>query len=317
MEVTSHALVQKRVHGLAFDIGIFTNLTMLEHLEYHGSFRDYALAKLRFLDHLAPDAPLIFAAGDRTVRQAARRHTGPRISCGGGRAAVVVRRDELTLAGTRATLAVRHPLPRSDGTCIEPVSIPLELRALGRPNIMNATLAATAALILGAPADTVRTALAAVEPPRRRLEVVAREPTVIDDTVGHPDSITAVFELAARIPHRELRAVFCVRGHRGPAINRRTAEALAIWARRVRVHALHVTSATEAVDERNAVTAAERQAFVDVLARAGLHYVHHDRLDAAVQAALADVAPDDVVLLLGAQGMDGGAALARAALGRP
>lgn len=59
MEVTSHALHQGRVHGLMYDLGIFTNLTMLEHLEYHGSFRAYADAKRRFLDHLKPDAPLV------------------------------------------------------------------------------------------------------------------------------------------------------------------------------------------------------------------------------------------------------------------
>lgn len=44
MEVTSHALVQKRVEGLEFETGIFTNLTQ-DHLDYHKSMEAYFAAK--------------------------------------------------------------------------------------------------------------------------------------------------------------------------------------------------------------------------------------------------------------------------------
>ncbi|MCH9630247.1 MAG: UDP-N-acetylmuramoyl-L-alanyl-D-glutamate--2,6-diaminopimelate ligase [Chlamydiia bacterium] len=46
MEVSSHALVQKRAEGLSFDIGVFTNLSE-EHLDYHKDMEDYALAKAK------------------------------------------------------------------------------------------------------------------------------------------------------------------------------------------------------------------------------------------------------------------------------
>src|SRR5690606_5700938 len=48
MEVTSHALVQGRVHGLEYRLGIFTNLLPIEHGDYPGSFRSYVEAKLHF-----------------------------------------------------------------------------------------------------------------------------------------------------------------------------------------------------------------------------------------------------------------------------
>ena len=317
MEVTSHALVQERVHGVSLDLGIFTNLTMLEHLEYHGSFREYATAKLRFLDLLKPAAPLCYAAGDRAVRQAARRHGGPRVSCGGGGAWVGVRRDSLSLDGTRITLNVRRPLPRLDGSTLPSCTVPLELRTLGRPNTMNATLAAAAGLIAGASPGMVRRALSRIPPPRRRLEVIRRrDPIVIDDTVGHPDSITGVFEMAERIPHRQMRVVFCIRGRRGPEINRRDAEALAIWARRVAINRLAITSAADTADERNDVSADERRAFLDVLQRAAVPHTHHARLDDAIAAVAEDAAEDDLVLLLGAQGMDAGASIIRDMLTR-
>ncbi|HEX2166822.1 MAG TPA: Mur ligase family protein [Longimicrobiales bacterium] len=315
MEVTSHALVQERIRGLRYDLGVFTNLTMLEHLEYHGSFRNYAAAKLRFLDTLAPKAPLCYAAGDRVVRQAARQHPGPRISCGGGGAWVLVRREPLSLSGTRISLTIRRPLPRLDGSCLEPCTVPVQLQTLGRPNTANATLAAAAGLIAGAPPEAVREGLARIAPPKRRLEVIYdRGPIVIDDTVGHPDSITGVFEVAESVQHRELRVVFCIRGRRGPDINARDAEAVAIWSRRVHIHRLHVTSAEDTADDRNTVSRDERRAFLDTLEGNAVEHEHHPRLEDAITAALSGSADEDVVLLLGAQGMDAGAAIARAML---
>jgi len=44
MEVSSHALEQKRVLGVEFDVAIFTNLTH-DHLDYHGNMENYFAAK--------------------------------------------------------------------------------------------------------------------------------------------------------------------------------------------------------------------------------------------------------------------------------
>ncbi|HSJ07609.1 MAG TPA: Mur ligase family protein [Longimicrobiales bacterium] len=315
MEVTSHALSQGRVHGLMYDLGVFTNLTMLEHLEYHGSFRAYAGAKRRFLQHLEEDAPLVYAAGDRAVAQFARLHPGPRVGCGGGAAAVTVRREPIRLDGTRITLGLRRPLPRGPAPPLPPITMPITLRAVGRPNITNATLAAVAGLCLGADPESVRAAMERFEPAPRRLQVIHRDgPVIIDDTVGHPDSITGVFEVAARVPHQHLRVVFAIRGQRGPTINERDAEALVIWSRRVPMDELAVTSAVDSADERNAVDPAERDAFLRVLDGAGVPYSHHDRLEDAVASAVGGAGRRDLVLLLGAQGMDAGAAIAGSVL---
>jgi len=46
MEVSSHALMQSRVHGIEFDTAIFTNLTQ-DHLDYHKSMEEYFAAKSR------------------------------------------------------------------------------------------------------------------------------------------------------------------------------------------------------------------------------------------------------------------------------
>ena len=55
MEVSSHALDLRRVDGVAFDVGVFTNLTQ-DHLDYHGTMARYAEAKGRLFFELLAEA---------------------------------------------------------------------------------------------------------------------------------------------------------------------------------------------------------------------------------------------------------------------
>ncbi|WP_430973268.1 UDP-N-acetylmuramoyl-L-alanyl-D-glutamate--2,6-diaminopimelate ligase [Sunxiuqinia rutila] len=55
MEVSSHAIHQERISGVAFDGGIFTNLTH-DHLDYHETFAEYLKAKKKFFDQLPQTA---------------------------------------------------------------------------------------------------------------------------------------------------------------------------------------------------------------------------------------------------------------------
>ncbi|MDR2692341.1 MAG: UDP-N-acetylmuramoyl-L-alanyl-D-glutamate--2,6-diaminopimelate ligase [Dysgonamonadaceae bacterium] len=55
MEISSHSVVQKRIAGLQFKGGIFTNLTR-DHLDYHLTFEDYRDAKKAFFDRLPAGA---------------------------------------------------------------------------------------------------------------------------------------------------------------------------------------------------------------------------------------------------------------------
>ena len=55
MEVSSHSVEQRRIAGLTFAGGIFTNLTR-DHIDYHVTFENYLKAKKHFFDELPADA---------------------------------------------------------------------------------------------------------------------------------------------------------------------------------------------------------------------------------------------------------------------
>lgn len=313
MEVTSHALVQERVHGLRFDLGIFTNLVPLEHSEFHPTFRDYADAKRRFFRHLKPCVPLVYNVDSQVVRRLVHESGAEPVGCGFGRAAMArIEPESVGVDGTRFTLTVRRPLPRLDGGEAPAGSFPVELGLLGYSNMANAALAATTGLCLGASPETIRTALAALPRQPRRMEVVHRDRfLVIDDTVGHPDSISALFQVVQRLDPRRVHIAFAIRGQRGPVVNRHTAETLAIWSRRVPTGALVVTRSTEAADDRNRVEGPESAAVEEALRSHNASYSVRDRLDEAVREVMGTAEEGDLVLLLGAQGMDEGQAVAR------
>jgi len=64
MECSSHAIHQRRIGGLKFTGGIFTNLTR-DHLDYHKTFENYRNAKKMFFDDLDKDAFAITNADDK------------------------------------------------------------------------------------------------------------------------------------------------------------------------------------------------------------------------------------------------------------
>lgn len=63
MEVSSHALDQRRTEGLGFQVACFTNLTQ-DHLDYHGDMKSYAASKSRLFTGLGADAVAIVNVDD-------------------------------------------------------------------------------------------------------------------------------------------------------------------------------------------------------------------------------------------------------------
>jgi UDP-N-acetylmuramoyl-L-alanyl-D-glutamate--2,6-diaminopimelate ligase len=108
--------------------------------------------------------------------------------------------------------------------------------------------------------------------------------------------------------------VFGIRGSRGVEINTRLGAALAALvaerSRRMPV-GLVVTASLETAGPRDRVGGTESEAFLAPLREAGVAFEYEPTLAAAVRRALEGSGAGDLVLLLGAQGMDRAAELAR------
>ncbi len=76
MEVSSHALAMRRVDGIRFAAGVFTNLTR-DHLDFHQNMENYFAAKRRLFEMLPADAPAVINADDPRAASLVETATRP------------------------------------------------------------------------------------------------------------------------------------------------------------------------------------------------------------------------------------------------
>jgi len=153
MEVSSHALEQKRVDGCHFDVGIFSNLTR-DHLDYHVTMERYLEAKSRlFTDLLRPsqEKPRRRAAinmDDPYGQEIARRCACPVVTFGiNGHCDVRPTAVTSSVSGIRATLM-------TPAGAFEFAS-----RLLGRFNLSNILAAAAAGVALDLPLQAIKSGI--------------------------------------------------------------------------------------------------------------------------------------------------------------
>jgi UDP-N-acetylmuramoyl-L-alanyl-D-glutamate--2,6-diaminopimelate ligase len=207
MEVSSHALVQKRVEHCRFQAAVFTNLTR-EHLDYHQSMENYFEAKSRLftLSHNKPDFKAIINADDKRGKILAEIAKGKVFLYGVDQQADINIREILTLTGGGSYVRLDTPL----GTLSFIVYLP------GRYNVYNAVAAATAAFSQGIPLRDIATGIEALREIPGRLEQLPspRGVRVYLDYAHTPDGLEKVLEALSKTPHRNIYLVFGCRGNR-------------------------------------------------------------------------------------------------------
>ncbi|GJQ30737.1 MAG: UDP-N-acetylmuramoyl-L-alanyl-D-glutamate--2,6-diaminopimelate ligase [Phycisphaerae bacterium] len=172
MEVSSHALDQRRCDALRFRVGVFTNLTG-DHLDYHGTMEAYGAAKARLFEMLPPDGVGIVNSDDSWGERMIRASAAPVWTCtatGRPGATCAVEMVSTNARGTR--LVLRGPWGRIDA------DVPL----IGSYNAMNVLQATAGAHALGLEAGALAAGFARVTAPPGRLE-----------RVGGPDDDVAVY----------------------------------------------------------------------------------------------------------------------------
>ncbi|MEM9301188.1 MAG: UDP-N-acetylmuramoyl-L-alanyl-D-glutamate--2,6-diaminopimelate ligase [Pseudomonadota bacterium] len=179
MEVSSHALDQRRVDGVAFRGAVFTNLTR-DHLDYHGTMDAYAEAKARLMSW--PSLEFAILNADDPAVQRFRDRLAPGARCiEYGLAEGAVRGSALRYspAGTR------YRLEMPAGT------VNVSTRLLGRFNVYNALAVAATLSASGWSLPEIHAALEAAEPVPGRMQAIALpgQPVVVVDYAHTPDAL--------------------------------------------------------------------------------------------------------------------------------
>jgi len=171
MEASSHALAQRRVAGVQFRAGVFTNLSG-DHLDYHGSMAGYADAKAALFAALPAEGVAVVNADDERATRMLRDCGARVIACSAAPAGANALRDRnnveqarvrvleadaqgahIELTGTWGTIDARSPL-------------------LGLHNAMNLLQAVAVAHALGADAQSLTSSMQGVDAPPGRFERV-------------------------------------------------------------------------------------------------------------------------------------------------
>ena len=205
MEVSSHGLEQGRVKGVAFDIGVFTNLSR-DHLDYHGDVESYAAAKQRLFAEY-PLQHAIINWDDDFGRQLIQRfkdrlsiyafslheptHDAP--------PTIWARHIEMSLSHTKIVVVT----PWGEAT--------INTSLLGHFNISNILAALTTLLLLDIPLSEAVAAITQLQPISGRMQTFkqAQRPRIVVDFAHTPDALAQVLK---SLQHYKPKQLYCVFG---------------------------------------------------------------------------------------------------------
>jgi UDP-N-acetylmuramoyl-L-alanyl-D-glutamate--2,6-diaminopimelate ligase len=215
LEASSHALDQRRLDALRFEVVVFTNLSQ-DHLDYHADLASYFAAKARLVELVAERGTVVVNRSDRAWDRLDTMGHALRTFAVDRDADVSARDLRLDARGATFTLRVAGEERR--------VHSPL----LARHNVENALAAATAAMAAGIPLDTVVERLGTAPQVSGRLEAVVSSPfTVLIDFAHTPAALASALAAVKPLTRGRLIVLFGAGGDRDRAKRRPMAEAVA------------------------------------------------------------------------------------------
>lgn len=281
MEVSSHALVLRRVAHVHFRVAVLTNVMPHEHTDFHGSFEAYRAAKALLFAPLGKGQVAVLNRDDANFEYFRERTGAEVITYGMGKDADVRGRIlESSMAGSRLAIELFGKLA-------------LEVRTplFGRYNASNVLGAAAAAFALGMHEEAIERGVRELPQVPGRLEPVncGQDFTVLVDYAHTADALRGVLETLRPLTSGRLIVVFGCGGNRDrtkrPLMGKVASElADFVW-----------LTSDNSRNERTEDIVREIEAG---LVRRDLHRVCEDRAE-AIRGAIDMARSGDIVLLAG------------------
>jgi len=196
MEVSSHAVDQKRISGIVFKGGIFTNLTR-DHLDYHQTTTAYLKAKKKFFDDLPVNAFVLTNIDDANGSVMLQNTSAQRLTY-----------SLRTMADFKGKIIESHV----DGTEMEINRQDVHTHFAGRFNAYNLLAVYGAAVALGEETDDVIIALSTLHPVSGRFETIRSQKgvTAIVDYAHTPDALENVLGSISEVLRGDARVITVV-----------------------------------------------------------------------------------------------------------
>lgn len=180
MEVSSHSVAQRRIGGLNFAGGIFTNLTR-DHLDYHGTFENYRDAKKGFFDMLPRESFAVTNADDHN-----------------GMFMVQNTKAAIRTYSTRAAADYRAKILEEsfEGMNLDFDGIETFVQFVGRFNVQNLLAVYGALRMMGVTQQEALIEISAMKPVNGRFETIrsAKGVTAVIDYAHTPDALENVLQ---------------------------------------------------------------------------------------------------------------------------
>lgn len=204
MEVTSHALEQKRVQGIDFQVGVFTNLTQ-DHLDYHKTMEAYAEAKALLFNSLQSSAWAVVNIDD-PISSVMMRHCKAHMLTYGLTSCAELRASDLQMNARSMQFNIHYK---------GEVQL-LKTELIGRFNVSNILAAVGVALVQGMTLADICRAMTTFEGVPGRLErVVNRKKLQVFVDFSHtPDSLEKALKTLQEFKRGKLITVFGCGGDR-------------------------------------------------------------------------------------------------------
>ena len=285
MEVSSHALQQKRVWGIEYDVSIFTNLTQ-DHLDYHGNMEDYFLAKQRLFEPDWPNRKKQSGVVNIDDTYGGRLAAGPSLAVRmtyGIEKTAEVRATRVELGREASRFVVETP--QRQFACRLPL--------IGRHNVYNALAAIGAGLALDLPVAHMQAALNTMQPVPGRLEAVrcGQAFGVYVDYAHTDDALQNVLTTLREVTRGKVLVTF------GSGGSRDTSKRAKMGRVAARLADYTILTTDNPRRESPAEIAAQiEQGFKTV--RTDAYHIELDR-PRAIEALIRMAGPEDVVLIAG------------------
>ena len=211
MEVSSHALDMNRIAGCEYDTAMFTNLTQ-DHLDYHKTMENYALAKAKLFDSLSAsnlvktNKNAVINLDDELGSKTMIEHTKCNLITYGIKNDAVLKAENVEIKASGASFDVKY---KDD--CVH-----FDLKVTGMFNVYNILGVIGVALAEKISFDIIKETLEAFEAVAGRFELVrqGQDFSVIVDYAHTPDGLENVLKTAREIAKKRLIVVFGCGGDR-------------------------------------------------------------------------------------------------------